>query len=66
MKGFGIRAHADLREDKRPAWKFNAWEMRGIPLRIEIGPKVTFLIQILKKPLNFKLSSLIFLWHIFW
>ena len=40
MKEFGIRAHADLREDKRPAWKFNAWEMRGIPLRIELGPKV--------------------------
>ena len=39
MKGFGIRAHADLREDKRPAWKFNAWEMRGVPLRIEVGPK---------------------------
>ena len=39
LSGFGIRAHADLREDKRPAWKFNAWEMRGVPLRIEIGPK---------------------------
>ena len=39
LKGFGIRAHADVRDDKKPGWKFNAWELRGVPLRIEIGPK---------------------------
>ena len=34
----GLRANADL-SDKRPGWKFSEAEMRGIPLRIEIGPK---------------------------
>lgn len=29
----------DDREDYRPGWKFNTWEQRGVPLRIEIGPK---------------------------
>ncbi|MDP4012135.1 MAG: His/Gly/Thr/Pro-type tRNA ligase C-terminal domain-containing protein, partial [Candidatus Nanoarchaeia archaeon] len=26
-------------EDYSPGWKFNEWEMKGVPLRIEIGPK---------------------------
>ena len=25
--------------DERPGWKFSEWEMRGVPLRLEIGPK---------------------------
>ncbi|OGC00694.1 proline--tRNA ligase, partial [candidate division KSB1 bacterium RBG_16_48_16] len=29
----------DDRDQYRPGWKFNHWEKRGIPLRIEIGPK---------------------------
>ncbi len=29
----------DDREDYSPGWKFNEWEMKGIPIRIEIGPK---------------------------
>ncbi|MFQ5866218.1 MAG: proline--tRNA ligase, partial [bacterium] len=29
----------DDREHYRPGWKFNEWEQRGVPLRIEIGPK---------------------------
>ncbi len=29
----------DDRNDYSPGWKFNEWEMKGIPLRIEIGPK---------------------------
>ena len=39
LKESGVRAHADLREDKKPGWKFNDWELKGIPLRIEVGPK---------------------------
>jgi len=27
------------RSDRSPGWKFNEWEMRGVPLRIEIGPR---------------------------
>ncbi len=29
----------DDREEYKPGWKFNEWEMKGIPIRIEIGPK---------------------------
>ena len=29
----------DEREEYTPGWKFAEWEMRGVPLRLEIGPK---------------------------
>ena len=35
----GIRVILDEREGVSPGFKFNDWEMRGVPLRIEIGPK---------------------------
>lgn len=35
----GIRAKADLRASYSPGYKFNDWEMRGVPIRMEIGPK---------------------------
>ena len=35
----GIRVRTDEREGTSPGFKFNDWEMRGVPLRIEIGPK---------------------------
>jgi prolyl-tRNA synthetase len=35
----GIRVMLDDRETQTPGWKFNEWEMRGVPLRLEIGPK---------------------------
>ena len=34
----GVRVTLDER-DERPGWKFSEWELRGVPLRIEIGPK---------------------------
>ena len=34
----GIRVTLDER-DERPGWKFAEWELRGVPLRLEIGPK---------------------------
>ncbi|HIE38688.1 MAG TPA: proline--tRNA ligase [Anaerolineales bacterium] len=34
-----VRLKVDDREGLSPGWKFNDWEMRGVPLRIEIGPK---------------------------
>jgi prolyl-tRNA synthetase len=34
----GIRVTLDAR-DERPGWKFSEWELRGVPLRVEIGPK---------------------------
>lgn len=34
-----IRFHIDNRKELTPGYKFNDWEMKGVPLRIEIGPK---------------------------
>ena len=34
----GIRADSDT-TDNSPGWKFNEWEMKGVPLRIELGPR---------------------------
>ncbi|MBI4493391.1 MAG: proline--tRNA ligase [Chloroflexi bacterium] len=33
-----FRVEADW-SDKRPGWKFNEWEMRGVPIRLELGPR---------------------------
>jgi prolyl-tRNA synthetase len=38
LVGAGIRVTLDAR-DERPGWKFAEWELRGVPLRLEIGPK---------------------------
>ncbi len=34
-----FRVHADLRDEMSPGWKFNEWELKGVPLRLEIGPR---------------------------
>lgn len=39
LKEAGIRLKLDDREEVTPGYKFNDWEMRGVPLRIEIGPR---------------------------
>jgi prolyl-tRNA synthetase len=39
LQAMGIRVKFDSREEFTPGWKFNEWEMRGVPLRMEIGPK---------------------------
>ena len=35
----GVRAEVDNRDGYSPGWKFNDWELKGVPLRIEFGPK---------------------------
>ncbi len=35
----GLRVEVDDREGQSPGWKFNEWELRGVPLRVEIGPR---------------------------
>ena len=35
----GIRVRLDDRDVYTPGWKFSEWEMRGVPIRIEIGPR---------------------------
>lgn len=39
LKDEGVRTKLDSREEFTPGWKFSEWEMRGVPLRIEIGPR---------------------------
>src|SRR5438309_6855778 len=39
FKAAGIAFRIDAREHYSPGWKFNDWEKRGVPLRIEVGPK---------------------------
>ena len=39
LKAVGVRTKLDDREEVTPGFKFNYWELRGVPLRIEIGPK---------------------------
>jgi prolyl-tRNA synthetase len=34
-----FRVRLDDREEHSPGWKFNEWEMRGVPVRIELGPR---------------------------
>ncbi len=37
--GEQVRYKVDDREEYSPGWKFNEWELRGVPLRLEIGPR---------------------------
>jgi len=39
LKKLGVRTEVDARETYTPGWKFNHWELKGVPLRVEIGPK---------------------------
>lgn len=39
LKSIGIRVSSDLRDNYTPGWKFNHWEVKGVPIRIELGPK---------------------------
>ncbi len=38
LLSLGVRVETDSR-DASPGWKFNEWEMKGVPVRIEIGPR---------------------------
>uniref|UniRef100_A0AAQ5YRA3 Bifunctional glutamate/proline--tRNA ligase n=1 Tax=Amphiprion ocellaris TaxID=80972 RepID=A0AAQ5YRA3_AMPOC len=35
----GIRVKTDIRDNYSPGWKFNHWELKGVPIRLEVGPK---------------------------
>jgi prolyl-tRNA synthetase len=39
LKSAGIRAYVDRRDEYTSGWKFNEWEMKGVPLRINIGSR---------------------------
>ena len=35
----GVRLHVDDRDQYTPGWKYNEYEMRGVPIRLEVGPR---------------------------
>uniref|UniRef100_A0A0N5A5F5 proline--tRNA ligase n=1 Tax=Parastrongyloides trichosuri TaxID=131310 RepID=A0A0N5A5F5_PARTI len=39
LKNEGVRAEEDIRDNYSPGWKFNHWELKGVPIRFEVGPK---------------------------
>ncbi|GGD68030.1 proline--tRNA ligase [Paenibacillus nasutitermitis] len=39
LKKAGVRVKVDDRSEVSPGWKFNEYEMRGVPLRLELGPR---------------------------
>ncbi|XP_068612858.1 bifunctional glutamate/proline--tRNA ligase-like [Brachionichthys hirsutus] len=39
LQDAGIRVKLDLRDNYSPGWKFNHWELKGVPIRLEVGPK---------------------------
>jgi prolyl-tRNA synthetase len=39
LKDSGLRIEVDLDEEHSPGWKFNEHELRGVPVRVELGPK---------------------------
>ncbi|PKU69654.1 prolyl-tRNA synthetase [Dendrobium catenatum] len=39
LKSAEIKVKIDNSEQRTPGWKFNFWEMKGVPVRIEIGPR---------------------------
>ncbi len=39
LKDAGVGVHLDARESQRPGWKFNEYEVQGVPLRLALGPR---------------------------
>jgi len=39
LKGASVRCELDLRENYNPGWKYAHWEVKGVPLRMELGPR---------------------------
>lgn len=39
LSGVGVRIETDKRSVYTPGWKYNHWELKGVPLRFELGPK---------------------------
>ena len=39
LRALGIRVHTDERDQYTPGFKFNDWELKGVPYRVELGPR---------------------------
>jgi len=63
--GEPLRVHADLDDTSSPGFKFSKWELKGVPVRLEIGPKDLAASQVMsvardnraKQPLKFDLGT---------
>ena len=61
----GIRTEADLRDNYTPGWKYNHWELKGVPLRLELGPadikneEVRVVVRFTKKKFQLKWTDLV-------
>ncbi|NUT44941.1 MAG: proline--tRNA ligase [Thermoactinospora sp.] len=39
LRAAGVRVHVDDRPQLSPGFRFNEWELRGVPIRLEVGPR---------------------------
>lgn len=39
LKAAGVRVKVDGNELKTPGWRYNYWELKGVPVRVEVGPR---------------------------
>ena len=39
LRAAGVRVRGDYRDNYSPGWKFNHWELKGVPVRLEVGPR---------------------------
>jgi prolyl-tRNA synthetase len=39
LRATGVRVRVDDRPEHRPGFKFNEWELKGVPVRVEVGPR---------------------------
>ena len=39
LRTLGLRVEFDDRDNVTPGWKFNEWELKGVPVRLEVGPR---------------------------
>jgi len=39
LKSVGVRSKLDARENYTPGWKYNHWELKGVPMRVELGAR---------------------------
>ncbi|TNN13215.1 Bifunctional glutamate/proline--tRNA ligase [Schistosoma japonicum] len=59
-----FRVHCDDRDNVSPGWKFNHWELKGVPIRLEIGPqevadqKVCLVLRYSGERINVSINSL--------
>lgn len=39
LRDANVRVMCDTRDNYSPGWKFNHWELKGVPIRVEVGPR---------------------------